>query len=175
MNPRALIPVLGITFGLTTIHADASTLAAKSPFIPLGTKNALSSETGTPPLELRGVMTGPLGSRYYIYSPAQKHGVWAGPHELENLFEIVSDDPVEGSLKVRMADGSIVDLEFREAKSLGSILSDASSGEAVPNNGSAGTNNRSLRPQSEGEKRWDQFREEVTRRQIADTLKAEAQ
>src|SRR5271165_7116619 len=116
MSSRFTTILLAIAGGFLALPGNAAALADRSPFLSRTGQVAQGIAESANSLELRGVMSGPWGFLYYIFDPAKKRGVWAGPNEADNPFVIVSDISDGGLLDVRMTDGRLLSLRLRDGK-----------------------------------------------------------
>lgn len=163
-----VVAAVVINFHIRSAHADP--LAANSPFLPpLSGGPQASSASVAPPLELRGLMSGPAGNRYWIYNPSNKQGVWVGPNETGNAFVILADDSL-GGVEIRMDDGRRFRLKLHEAKVGAEAVASASASGPEP----TGDATPGALPQTEAEKKWDEVRAKATRIRVANALALQA-
>jgi hypothetical protein len=90
-------------------------VAETSPFLAPGAAVGPNGAAETTALELRGIMTTPEGTRFCIYDPLKKSGVWTGLNERGNPFVIKSADLARGTVTVQ-SQGRTLKLVLRQAR-----------------------------------------------------------
>jgi len=85
--------VLGVAFAVfAPLEAARGQLAASSPFLPPDAKGGPGGGAPAGPIELRGIMTTPEGTRYCIYDTTKRTSQWVGLNEKGQDFVVKSQD-----------------------------------------------------------------------------------
>ena len=115
---RRRFPSLAVALclGLMPLARAAAQVADASPFLPSGGASGPGAADATP-LELRGIITTADGTRYCIYDPVKKTGVWLALNERNPAATIKSVDQQHDAVTVQAA-GRTMRLELHEAKTV---------------------------------------------------------
>ncbi len=90
-------------------------VAETSPFLPAGVAAGANGGGENAMLELRGIMTTAAGTRFCIYDPVKKSGIWSGLNEHGNTFVIKSADLAHDTVVVQ-SEGRSLKLTLHEAR-----------------------------------------------------------
>ena len=115
--------------GLLPATRGVAQLVDTSPFLAPGATASAGNAADNAPLELRGIMSTPQGTRYCIYDPGKKSGTWAALNERGNSFLIRAADPARQAITVQ-SEGRTLRLVLRESKA--AALGVAAPGQAGP-------------------------------------------
>ncbi len=104
-------------------------LAAKSPFLPAAGAAAAAAPAADQPLEFRGYMETSEGTRYRIYDPAKKTGIWVMLNQADREFGVTAKrhDPEQNTLELEFQ-GRALTLAMRKPK----IVSSGSAPQVLP-------------------------------------------
>jgi hypothetical protein len=102
---------LGLLGG-TRVRAQ---VAETSPFLPAGSASGPNGVGENLALELRGIMTTPDGTRFCIYDPVKKSGIWTGLNERGHAFVVKSADLAHDTVMVQ-SEGHTLKLALHQAR-----------------------------------------------------------
>jgi hypothetical protein len=107
--------IAGACLGLLAAGRACAQVAETSPFLPPGSTSGPNGSGESAALELRGIMTTPDGTRFCIYDPVKKTGIWSGLNERGNPFVIKSADLTHATVMVQ-SEGHTLRLELHQAR-----------------------------------------------------------
>src|SRR5665213_511356 len=114
LSRRFLYYSAGACLGLLWGSRAVAQVAETSPFFPAGSASGPNGPEGAA-LELRGIMTTSDGTRFCIYDPVKKSGIWSGVNERGNAFVIKSADLAHDAVMVQ-TEGRTLKLVLHQAK-----------------------------------------------------------
>ena len=132
MKPLRLFLALGLLVFVSSVLGQAPALVRQSPFAGGA---VVVSGAGAPALELRGIVSGPEGSRFWICDPASKSGAWAAVSESGFPFLVQIGDPDAETATVEEG-GRVFLLHLKNARVLPVSVASA---EDTPKESAAGT------------------------------------
>lgn len=112
MKPLRVLFALGLPAFVSGVLGEAPALVRQSPFAG-GT--LVGSHADGPALELRGILSGAAGTRYWIYDRASRTGTWATVGESGLPFVIRAEGPGAETATVEK-DGRVAFLRLEEPK-----------------------------------------------------------
>jgi hypothetical protein len=156
-----------------TARADAP-LAGKSPFLPPHLQGAAAGTAladGHTAYELRGVMTTPEETLYYIFNVEKKTGDWVALNEAGYAFKLSSPDSAGDSVVLDSTDAGRLVLTLRESK-VGALAADEGSSEESPGRIRTGvaSNHVATPLEQDRQKRWEKYTEDVIKARRARAL-----
>ena len=110
-----VIYAAGACLGLLPVGRAVAQVAETSPFLPPGAAAGANGVGENAMLELRGIMTTAAGTRFCIYDPVKKSGIWSGLNERGNPFVIKSADLAHQTVTVQ-SEGRSLRLTLHEAR-----------------------------------------------------------
>ena len=110
-----IIYAAGACLGLLPAGRARAQVAETSPFLPPGAAAGANGAAESAMLELRGIMTTAAGTRFCIYDPVKKSGIWSGLNERGNPFVIKAADLAHQTVTVQ-SEGRSLKLTLRAAR-----------------------------------------------------------
>jgi hypothetical protein len=115
MRRRAGILIGAVLVLGVSARASEETLSESSPFAPFGNSRDPTGAAEHSPLELRGIMSTPEGTRFCIYDCSRNLSVWAAVNEWTGAFVINSSD-IESDTVTVAARGRLMVLALRSPR-----------------------------------------------------------
>lgn len=102
----------------TFLHGQGS--GQRSPFLPPNAAPAAGQAVGPNGIELHGVMSTSAGTKYDLYDPAKKAGVWIALNQEVDGIRVTAGNPEIGSVTISV-NGQMADLALKQVKTTAGI------------------------------------------------------